>query len=164
MKEDYSELFVSLLVVCRKGATGKMLAPLLQKGGKDLVLKRHEQLQTALHIICIAGTTDDEVVRALLDIGRQHLVEASDDDGKTALHHACSHGASVDVAWSMLKVGEDRLAMKNDDRQRSPLHCINKCTPVEVIDATIERGGAKELFPRDDDGDLPVDCLLQQNK
>ena len=55
-----------------------MLAPLVEKGQKDLVLRRYNNLGTSLHIMCVVGITDGEAISALLDVVRKYLVEATD--------------------------------------------------------------------------------------
>jgi len=86
---------------------------------------------------------DDDVgaVATMLETDPE-LVRATDDDGRTALHHAATYG-QVDIALILLDAGADNDAREEDGE--TPLHYAAWRSELEVSALLVESGADLEI-------------------
>ena len=82
-QDDGSGETTLMLAVIREARTD-IIASLIGKGGKELVMMKDNSGWTALHVACYKGPSV-EVVKLLLGVGGEELLLIKDRDGRTAL-------------------------------------------------------------------------------
>jgi ankyrin repeat protein len=85
------------------------IARLLVKAGGHALVLRQSVEGTCLHKACHFG--DINIVREILRMGGDDLVQKTDMEGSTALHIACQRG-DVEMAKALIKVGGRALLFK----------------------------------------------------
>ena len=94
-QDDRSGETTLMLAVIREARTD-IIASLIGKGGKELVMMKDNSGWTALHVACYKGPSV-EVVKLLLDVGGDELIVMKTNYGKTVLDFANENNASGEV-------------------------------------------------------------------
>ena len=66
----------------------EIVSKLINIGGRELIMKKNQDGQTALHFACQNENTPLDIVSKLVDEGGHEMTKEIDQYGKTALHYA----------------------------------------------------------------------------
>ena len=150
MADPNTQLFRAV----KQGQLGGVLDALLLPGIDP------ESIGSELRIASARGNVD--IVKVLLIAGAK--TERKDEEGATALHHACD-GGKLEVAKVLMQKGADCNA--TDKIGCTPLHCA--CCGDEPLEqerlelvTRIIDGGA-DVKARTDDGDTPLHIACRRN-
>ncbi|GLJ34998.1 hypothetical protein SUGI_0704280 [Cryptomeria japonica] len=132
-------------------------------------LSQTPKKSTALHVVFHEIEEDNKiegVVKILMDKcdAKETLVNAQDEEGKTALHSAALKGKE-----NMCKLLLDYGAKPDtrDKRGRLPLHYAvdeNKDNAIDVLINVSDQKSIKMLNRKDSDGNSPFDLAVNKNK
>jgi hypothetical protein len=123
---------------CHGGVPDDIVKTMLVIGGRELVIKKAINDQTALHVACDYGASSN-IIKMLIEVGGKDLVMAKDKYGETtAIHHLCRcierHTKVAEKIKLILKVGDNNVLLlaKNHDGQK----------PLEIA---TEEGASKRI-------------------
>ena len=103
-----------------------------------------------------------EAVQALLGVSRQHAA-TTDALGRTALHVACSFGASSKLLRLLVEASPPTVSQV-DVEGRTPLHYVLAQSPVintSVLRLLVE-AGPEALSIKDSNGETPIDIAQRR--
>lgn len=155
-----------LFLACAKGAPACLVMPFLERGGKEIVSHRRSNNQSVLHTACSTKDAKLDTVAALIEVGGRHLLFAEDDHRNKVIHYCCENCVDFEIIKTILDAAgaaRDELILSRNDNGNTPLHSINASTPLDVIDLLVQNNNHLLLFLKDNDGDCPLDCLVNEN-
>lgn len=125
----------ALQLACWKGQE-QAIIPILQLGGKDLIMKKHPI--TGWSTLHFASACDEEVLAAkvinlLVTSGGKQLVMARDNDGETVMHKASSQGNIAIMKVLLQTVGTEIATLKSNGGGKSPLDYAVEAENEEAI-------------------------------
>eukprot|EP00979_Chaetoceros_neogracilis_P013241 scaffold3742_cov267-Chaetoceros_neogracile.AAC.13 len=112
---------------CYHDTPDDIIKAMLDIGGKELVMKKDINDQTALHYACYNGASYN-IIKMLIEVGGKDLVMAKSERGSTALLHLCwsikKHTKAANIINIILQVGDANLLLTSKD--------ISGETPLEI--------------------------------
>ena len=130
----------------------------MDEGGKELLLIRMNDVQSALHLTALNG--HEATVLLLIETGGKDLLFVTATDGGTVLHQAASNG-HLEVARLLIEAGGQRLLFLTDEDSVSPLHYAACYGHVDVLRMLIERGCTRLLASKTNRGETAEDITMR---
>ena len=88
----------------------KVIFKIMDMGGRELVMKKGQNGDTALHCACKDKNVPTEVISKMLEMGGRELLMMNDEDGTSALHYACRNdNVSREIISMLLEMGGREL-------------------------------------------------------
>mmetsp|Transcript_553 Transcript_553/g.876 ORF Transcript_553/g.876 Transcript_553/m.876 type:complete len:270 (+) Transcript_553:260-1069(+) len=128
----------------------KLVAKLIDVGGKDIVLAKDSCGENPLHSALESGASTD-VVMKLIDVGGKDIViDKEDIFSENALHFALKYKASNEVLMKLIDVGgRDTIIEKNTSNGSNSLHfALEFSSSTDVIIRLIDIGGRQLVVQR----------------
>ena len=135
-RDDYWQTCLHLAIYWE--APADIIKEILDIGGKELVINKAFNAQTALHYACGVGASSYNIIKMLIEVGGKDLVMAKSSAGDTALHHIClyieEHTKVAEKIILILKVCDANLLLSAKN--------IYGQTPLEIA---TEEGASKRI-------------------
>ena len=121
-------------------------------GGKEMVLAKHKEGDTALHYACNKDVQIETVFK-LIETGGRDLVMERNIIGMTALHCLCSGNAPIEAVSKFIEIGGQELVLAKDNTSgENALHSIFRHlaedAPVAIVSMLAETGGRNLIRER----------------
>ena len=150
-------LCILLQQALSEGRSITVIFKLMDMGGSELVKKRNEIGETALHFACMAKYSPSlHVISRLIELGGgREMVMLSNECDQTALHYACmnSKNVSLDIISKLIEIGGRELVMKKEINGFTSLYCAcdHENVSIDVISKLIDVGGKELVMQKDFD-------------
>eukprot|EP00979_Chaetoceros_neogracilis_P002091 scaffold375_cov299-Chaetoceros_neogracile.AAC.10 len=143
-------------------APDNIIKTMIDIGGKELIMKKGSDDDTALHVACWNGASYD-IIKMLIEVGGKDVIMAKDDNGDTALHDLClfieKQNDAYDKIKLILEVGDANLllSIKDNDGQ----------TPLDIA---IDKGASNDIIKKlltaheEGEGTVVVQSQTQSSK
>ena len=126
----------SLQLALYHNKSKEVIYKLIDIGGRELVMVKNSQGETALHKACMNNNVSLDVISKLIQVGGRELVMVNCLNAGTALRLACMNkNVSLDVISKLIEVGGRELVMVKGRHGYTALHfaCCNTNASIDII-------------------------------